>query len=132
MKRLALACSLATTIGLLVPNQTSAFCGFYVAGADSRLFNDATIVVLMRDGTRTVVSMQNAYQGPPEDFALVIPVPVVLEKDDVRTLRPELFDRVDTLASPRLVEYWEQDPCMSYPEGTIGLGNLGLIGSGTG
>ena len=28
------------------------------------------------DGTKMVLSMQNNYQGPPEDFALVIPVPV--------------------------------------------------------
>ena len=55
-----------------------AFCGFYVAGADQKLFNNATTVVLMREGTRTVLSMQNNYQGPPENFAMVVPVPVVL------------------------------------------------------
>ena len=37
--------------------------------------------VLMRAGTRTALSMQNNYEGPPEDFALVVPVPVVLEVD---------------------------------------------------
>ncbi|MEM6994128.1 MAG: DUF2330 domain-containing protein, partial [Myxococcota bacterium] len=68
-------------------------------------------VVMMRDGTRTVLSMQNNYEGPPADFAMVVPVPVVLQQDDVRTLPPEIFDRVDALAAPRLVEYWEQDPC---------------------
>jgi hypothetical protein len=129
-RSLVLAGSLACSLATLVPSRAEAFCGFYVAGADTKLFNDATIVVLMRDGTRTVLSMQNAYQGPPEDFAMVIPVPVVLKEGDVKTLRPELFDRVDTLASPRLVEYWEQDPCQRGLEGTIGLGNLGLIGAG--
>ena len=58
-----------------------AFCGFYVGGADQQLFNDATQVVLMRDGTRTVLSMQNNYKGPPEDFAMVVPVPVVLQEE---------------------------------------------------
>jgi MYXO-CTERM domain-containing protein len=82
-----------------------------VAGADAKLFNDATVVVLMRDGTRTVLSMQNDYQGPPEDFALVVPVPVVLHEGDVKTLPKPLFERVDRLAAPRLVEYWETDPC---------------------
>ncbi len=115
--------------GVLIPSEAAAFCGFYVAGADAKLFNNATIVVLMREGTRTVLSMQNDYQGPPEAFALVIPVPVVLHEGDVKTLRNELFDRVDTLASPRLVEYWEADPC---GEGTLGLGNTGLIGKGGG
>ena len=88
-----------------------AFCGFYVSGADASLYNNATMVVMMREGTRTVLSMQNNYQGPPEDFAMVVPVPVVLQKDNVKTLPREIFDRVDKLAAPRLVEYWEQDPC---------------------
>jgi len=55
--------------------------------------------------------MANNYQGPPQDFAMVVPVPVVLGKKDVRVLPREIFDRVDKLAAPRLVEYWEQDPC---------------------
>ena len=65
----------------------------------------------MREGTRTVLSMQNNYQGPPESFAMVVPVPVVLQKENVKTLPADVFDRVDSLAAPRLVEYWEQDPC---------------------
>jgi hypothetical protein len=95
----------------LVAPAASAFCGFYVSGADTKLFNDATNVVLLRDGSRTVLSMQNAYQGPPEAFAMVVPVPVVLQKESVKTLPRDIFDRVDQLAAPRLVEYWEQDPC---------------------
>ncbi|MBK9263631.1 MAG: DUF2330 domain-containing protein [Polyangiaceae bacterium] len=87
------------------------FCGFYVSGADAKLFNNATLVVLMREGTRTVLSMQNNYQGPAEDFAMVVPVPVVLNEDNVKTLPADVFGRVDRLAAPRLVEYWEQDPC---------------------
>ncbi|HHH27514.1 MAG TPA: DUF2330 domain-containing protein, partial [Polyangiaceae bacterium] len=92
-------------------DDADAFCGFYVAGADAKLFNNATLVVMMRDGTKTVLSMQNNYQGPPEDFAMVVPVPVVLQKENVKTLDDAIFDRVDKLAAPRLVEYWERDPC---------------------
>jgi hypothetical protein len=88
-----------------------AFCGFYVSGSGEKMFNDATNVVLMRDGTRTVLSMQNDYKGPLEDFAMVIPVPVVLHEKDVKTLPRTVFDHTDALGSPRLVEYWEQDPC---------------------
>ena len=88
-----------------------AFCGFYVSGSGEKMFNDATQVVLMRQGTRTVLSMQNDYKGPLEDFAMVVPVPVVLHEGDVKTLPKEVFDHTDALGSPRLVEYWEQDPC---------------------
>jgi hypothetical protein len=60
---------------LTVARPAGAFCGFFVSGADTRLMAPATQVVLMRSGTRTVLSMRNDYQGPPQDFAVVIPVP---------------------------------------------------------
>ena len=88
-----------------------AFCGFFVAGSDAKLTNNASQVVLMRKGNRTVMTMSNTYQGPPEGFAMVVPVPVVLQKENVKTLPADVFDRVDSLSAPRLVEYWEQDPC---------------------
>jgi len=110
LTKLALGTALLST-ALGYAEDANAFCGFYVAGADAELFNNATLVVMMRDGNTTVLSMQNNYQGPPEDFALVVPVPVVLQKDNVKTLDDSIFDRVDKLAAPRLVEYWEKDPC---------------------
>ena len=65
----------------IIPATASAFCGFFVSEADSKLYNSASQVALMRKGTRTVMSMSNNYQGPPEDFAMVIPVPVILKKE---------------------------------------------------
>ena len=106
---------LAVCCSWLFTAPAQAFCGFYVAGADAKLFNNATLVVMMREGTRTVLSMQNNYQGPPENFAMVVPVPVVLQEENVKTLDPALFERVDKLAAPRLVEYWEIDPCFIEP-----------------
>jgi hypothetical protein len=113
-----LACSFSLTLAALsaAPRAAEAFCGFYVGGADATLFNNATQVVLMREGTKTVLSMQNNYQGPPANFAMVVPVPVVLQKENVKTLPREVFERVDRLAAPRLVEYWEQDPCAPQTE----------------
>jgi len=96
---------------IAAPKAADAFCGFYINGAGSAMYNDATQVVLMRKGTRTVLSMQNNYKGPPSDFAMVIPVPTVLQESDVKTLPKDVFTRVDTMGAPRLVEYWEQDPC---------------------
>ncbi|HWN66202.1 MAG TPA: DUF2330 domain-containing protein [Haliangium sp.] len=114
--RLTLGTALAAALITAAPGTADAFCGFYVSGAGSDLFNNATQVVLMREGKRTVLSMQNNYQGPPENFAMVVPVPVVLQEENVKTLKDEVFDRVDALAAPRLVEYWEQDPCAPQPE----------------
>ena len=95
----------------LAPARADAFCGFFVAGSNARLTNNASQVVLMRKGNRTVMTMSNTYQGPPQDFAMVVPVPVVLQKENVRTLPADVFDKVDSLSAPRLVEYWEADPC---------------------
>ncbi len=107
----------AVALALATPTAAHAFCGFYVAGGDQKLFNDATQVVLMRMGTRTVLSMQNNYKGPPAAFAMVVPVPVVLHEADVKTLTKDVFAHVEQMGAPRLVEYWEQDPCGSNHEG---------------
>ncbi|MEZ4335427.1 MAG: DUF2330 domain-containing protein [Sandaracinaceae bacterium] len=77
----------------------------------SALLNKATVVVMLRDGTHTVLSFQNDYFGPAEDFALVVPVPVVLSEDDVTTLDRGLFDRLQAVAAPHMVELYEQNPC---------------------
>src|ERR1043165_4489541 len=108
MKRWVIAAAMAT---LCLPRAADAFCGFYVSGGNQQLAADATQGVLMRKGTRTVLSMQNNYKGPPEAFAMVIPVPTVLKEADVKTLPKAVFASVETMGAPRLVEYWEQDPC---------------------
>jgi hypothetical protein len=101
----------------------NAFCGFFVSGADQKLYNNASHVVLLRKGNHVVMSMSNSYKGPPEDFAMVVPVPVVLHKKDVKTLAPDVFRHIDELTAPRLVEYWEQDPCGGGSPGDyLGMG----------
>jgi MYXO-CTERM domain-containing protein len=114
MRASVFAISIAVVIGSA--SQADAFCGFYVGGAGAKMFNNATEVVLMRHGTTTVLSMQNNYQGPPEGFALVVPVPVVVREGQVKTLPREVFGKIDVLGAPRLVEYWEQDPCRVEPQ----------------
>ena len=109
MRNIAIAVVVA--VGVCAPHAAEAFCGFYVSPGENQLVADATQVVLMRKGTRTVLSMQNNYKGPPEQFAMVIPVPTVLKEADVKTLPKEVFANVERMGAPRLVEYWEQDPC---------------------
>jgi hypothetical protein len=91
-RSLALAAAL-TFAATFAASSAEAFCGFYVSGADAKLFNNATLVVLMREGTRTVLSMQNNYQGPAEDFAMVVPVPVVLKSKRVFARQKEGTER---------------------------------------
>lgn len=109
MKSLLTALMCVALLGLSAP--AFAFCGFYVAPGDAKLVNNATRVALMRHENRTVMSLQPDYQGPAEEFAMVIPVPEVLKKEEVKTLNRSLFDTLDNYSSPRMAEYWEQDPC---------------------
>jgi len=126
---------LAVVVSTLIAlsGKASAFCGFYVAGSNKNLTNDATQVVLMPKGTPTVRARPNDHQGPPQGIAPVVPVPVVLKQDDVKTLPKEVFAHVETMGAPRLVEYWEQDPCPKEDEyGALGHGAGTGIGYGVG
>lgn len=96
---------------LLVPLQANAFCGFYVAKADADLFNEASKVVLTRHEDRTVMTMANDFQGDVEDFAIVIPVPTTIKKSQVNVGDNKIIDHIDAYTAPRLVEYFDPDPC---------------------
>jgi hypothetical protein len=110
MKRLVLVALLIAGFTWSGP-ELLAFCGFYVAKADTKLFNKASQVVLVRQGDRTVLTMSNDYKGDPKEFAIVIPVPTVLEKGQVHIGDKALLDHLDAYSAPRLVEYYDQNPC---------------------
>ena len=93
------------------PGPRLAFCGFYVAKADTKLFNKASQVVLVRDGDHTVLTMANDFQGDPKEFAIVIPVPTVLEREQIHVGDKALLEHLDAYSAPRLVEYFDEDPC---------------------
>ena len=96
---------------IFAPTPVWAFCGFYVAKADTSLYNQASQVILARDGNRTVMTMANDYQGAVKDFALVVPVPVVLSQEQVWVGSGSIIERIDGFSAPRLVEYFDEDPC---------------------
>jgi len=110
MKRKFLTIAVAASL-VAASGAAQAFCGFYVGKADASLFNEASKVVMVRDGDRTVINMLNDYQGEPTEFALVVPVPVVLQKEDVKTPLRAVFDRIDAYSAPRLAEYYDPNPC---------------------
>ena len=90
--------------------EARAFCGFYVAKADTKLFNQASQVALVRDGEKTVLTMANDFQGEPKEFALVIPVPTFIEREQIAVVDKALLDHLDAYSAPRLVEYFDEDP----------------------
>ncbi len=98
-------------VSVLLPDGAEAFCGFYVAKADTKLFNRASQVVLVRDENRTVLTMVNDFQGDPQEFALVVPVPTFIEREQIHVGDKAIVDHLDAYTSPRLVEYFDGDPC---------------------
>jgi hypothetical protein len=96
----------------LSPIPAHSFCGFYVATGDAKLFNQSSQVVLVRDGDRTVLTMGSDFKGAPAQFALVVPVPTVLERDQIHVGDPKIVAHLDAYSAPRLVEYFDDDPCM--------------------
>ena len=115
MKRL-LTTVLTIAVLAMAARTALGFCGFYVAKADTKLFNQASQVVLVRDGDRTVLTMANDFKGDPKEFAIVIPVPTFLQKEQIHVAERALLDHLDAYSAPRLVEYFDGDPCQpAYP-----------------
>src|SRR5262245_33202316 len=109
MKRVPILVSFLLTCAL-APD-ARAFCGFFVATGDAKIFNSASRVVMVRDGDRTVVTMANDFKGEFKEFAMVVPVPVVLQRDQIHVGDQAVVDHLDAFSAPRLVEYFDDNPC---------------------
>src|SRR5687768_14086360 len=110
LKKLA-ACFL---LAAMISHEAVAFCGFYVSKADGTLKNKTSQVILVRDGDRNVITMFNDFQGNLKDFAMVVPVPVVLKKSDIKVVNQQIFHTLNDYSKPRLVEYYDENPCNRY------------------
>jgi len=109
MRSLTAALAFAGAVALASP--AHAFCGFFVGKADGKLFNQSSQVAIVRDGDRTVITMGNDFKGEMSEFALVVPVPSVLTRDQIHVGERRLLERLDAYSAPRLVEYHDPDPC---------------------
>ena len=75
------------------------------------MFNEASQVVLVRDGDRTVMTMVNDFKGDLREFAVVIPVPTFLRREQIHVVpqyrapdfaaRNSLFDHNLRVVPPR-------------------------------
>jgi Na+-translocating ferredoxin:NAD+ oxidoreductase RnfD subunit len=99
---------------LFTNNDLWSFCGFYVAKADGTLKNKTSQVIMVRDGNKNVITMYNDYKGNLKDFAMVVPVPTVLKQTDIKVVDQNIFNTLNEYSKPRLVEYWDQNPCHNY------------------
>jgi hypothetical protein len=132
MRRLALSLVGAAAM-LAAGTRASAFCGFYVAKADTKLYNHASKVVLVRNEDKTVLTMANDFKGDPKEFAVVVPVPTFIERGQIHVAEKALLDHLDAYSSPRLVEYFDGDPCLvALPPAPKPMAALGYAGGAAG
>lgn len=104
--------SALTVVLVLVQSNAYSFCGFYVATAGAKIFNETSQVILVRDGNSSTITMSNDFKGDAKNFAMVVPVPVVLRENDITTVSPQVFNTLDNYSGPRLVEYFDENPCV--------------------
>jgi len=106
---------LTMLIGLFAwSGEAAAFCGFYVGKADTKLFNKASEVAIARHDNKTVITMANDFKGEVKEFAMVVPVPTVLEKEQIHVGDPAVLKHLADYSAPRLVEYFDDNPCRRY------------------
>ncbi len=132
--------SLAVAVVFAWQSAAWAFCGFYVATQDQPLVNKASRVVLVHKDGHTIVTMASDVHGDPRQFALVIPVPTVIQRSQVHIVRPETVEHLADYSKPRLVQYFDDDPCFDVrrrmivpapmaamaPQGAIRAAGLGV------
>jgi hypothetical protein len=106
----------AAMAALAASGPAQAFCGFYVAKADAKLFNKASKVVISHQALgpaehQIAITMASDYVGDPKEFAVVTPVPTFIERKQIGTVELSTIEHLDAYTAPRLVEYHDENPC---------------------
>jgi hypothetical protein len=117
-----LGAGLCLVLSVLVASMPGAeACGAYfarslpttAATAGAKLFNRSTNMVVARADTTTTITMTADYRGDPKEFAVVIAVPTVLTREQIKTADGTLIDWLDRFGAPGLTEAYDPDPCPS-------------------
>src|SRR5262249_49126623 len=111
----ATLCALASS----VPSALA--CGAYFARrvpqttaiASAQLYNRTSKMVVARADNATTITMTADYRGDPQEFAVVIAVPTVLTREQIKIADGTLIETLDRWTAPKLTESFDPDPCPS-------------------
>ncbi|GDX83525.1 hypothetical protein LBMAG42_53360 [Deltaproteobacteria bacterium] len=92
----------------LLVAQAHAFCGTFVATDDAPT-NAGSQVAIVKQAGITTLTMANDVNGSVADFALVIPVPEVIQESALHVVDPAIFAHIDGYSAARLVAYECED-----------------------
>jgi hypothetical protein len=67
--------------------------------------------VLVRNDDKTVLTMANDFRGDLKEFAIVVPVPTALQREQIHVGDRAILQHLDAYSAPRLVEYFDPNPC---------------------
>lgn len=95
----------AAFTALVSPNPAMAFCGAYVGDPSDSMSNTSSEVILARDGNTTTLTLIMDYEGTANEFAVLLPVPQVLNADDVGSVNQDLVEWIGDFSVPRQVAY---------------------------
>jgi hypothetical protein len=116
-----------TLLALLALSSPAALaCPTIATGTPAQLSFDTAQVVLVHQDGRTTFSVSINPEGNSQDFALVLPVPTMLEEGDIRTLDSDIFAQLDGYSAPRRLDdagcgYQAVVPCWEdYPMADAG------------
>ncbi len=104
-RRLRVA-ALALLATALAPRPADAF--LLVSKAKGAAADRFTVVAL-REGTQTVLTIEPHVRGPAGEVALIVPVPASFAEGS--SLGLHAAAPLARVTAPRVVEYWELDPC---------------------
>jgi hypothetical protein len=108
--------SLASVLFLLaLATPARAFPGVCVGRGGASCLVHTTHVVVLRDRGTTVVTVMADYEGPITPFLFVLPVPSDVTAERVQTVKRGIVGRLEQISAPRLLTFYEQDPCRPGP-----------------
>ena len=74
--------------------------------ASDPAYSPSAAVFILRDGVKTVLTVETAYEGPKEPISMVLPVPTTIGRDQVRTVPGSLFRNLDRRTAPRVDHFF--------------------------
>jgi len=108
---------------ILLCSPAFAASGFYADKDGNALLSESSKIVIARDGNRTVLTLVPGYKGEAKTFAIILPIPVPVEKTQVNVADPRTVIALESYTAPRLAEYEDPDPCrpslMDRPSGPL-------------
>jgi hypothetical protein len=94
-------------------NSAYAVSAFFLSDISKKLTYENSVMVVSRDENRTVITLAPHYKYDGQALGILIPVPNLVSKTQIRFGSAELVEKIVDYTAPRIVPYQELDLCKS-------------------